>query len=121
MVTITERFDLKENKKQISESSLNSSFSSNNSFYEKLSIETKKDIIFLIKSGYDKKMIIKLYIFLNPSNVNEAIHYLSKDNGIYHVKFVEKQKINILIIVIIHFQIFHFLIIINAQKLIKQI
>ena len=62
MKNITERLGLKENKKATSENSLNSSFSSNNSFYEKLSIEIKKDIIFLIKSGYDKKMIIKLYI-----------------------------------------------------------
>ena len=90
--TFTERLKLKNNRK-ISENSLNTSFSSDNSFYEKLNIETKKDIIFLIKSGYDKKMIIKLYIFLNPSNVNEAIHYLSKDNGIYqHIFYSSKNK-----------------------------
>ena len=55
MINFTERLGLKNNKKQKSENSLNSSFSSNNSFYEKLNDETKKDIIFLIKSGYDKK------------------------------------------------------------------
>jgi len=81
MKTNTDRLGLKENIKTTSESSLNSSFSSNNSFYEKLSIEMKKDIIFLIKSGYDKKMIIKLYILLKPSNVNEAIQYLTKEDG----------------------------------------
>ena len=57
------------------ESSNNISFSSNNSFYEKLDVQTKRDIIFLIKSGYDKKMIIKLYIFLKPSNIDEAVNY----------------------------------------------
>ena len=93
MKNITERLGLKNNKKQKSENSLNCSFSSNNSFYEKLSVETKKDIIFLIKSGYDKKMIIKLYIILKPSNVNEAIHYLTKENGIsQHIFYSSKKK-----------------------------
>ena len=92
MKNVTERLGLKENKKATSESSLNSSFSSNNSFYEKLSIEMKKDIIFLIKSGYDKKMIIKLYIFLKPSNVNEAIQYLTKEDGIYQHIFFSSTK-----------------------------
>ena len=92
MVTITDRIDLNENRTEKSGKSLNCSFSSNNSFYEKLNIETKKDIIFLIKSGYDKKMIIKLYIFLKPSNVNEAIHYLSKENGIYQHIFYSSTK-----------------------------
>jgi hypothetical protein len=92
MITITDRIDLNENSKEKSRNSLNCSFSSNNSFYEKLNIETKKDIIFLIKSGYDKKMIIKLYIFLKPSNINEAIHYLSKENGIYQHIFYSSIK-----------------------------
>ena len=92
MLKSTERLGLKNNKRQISENSLNSSFSSDNSFYEKLSDEKKKDILFLIKSGYDKKMIIKLYIFLKPSNVNEAIHYLTKENGIYQHIFYSSKK-----------------------------
>ena len=92
MKNVTERLDLKENRNVNSESSLNSSFSSNNSFYEKLSIEIKKDIIFLIKSGYNKKMIIKLYLFLKPSNVNEAIQYLTKENGIYQHIFYSSAK-----------------------------
>jgi hypothetical protein len=37
-------------------------------------------------------MIIKLYIFLKPSNVNEAIHYLSKENGIYQHIFYSSTK-----------------------------
>ena len=36
---------------------LNASFSNNNSFYEKLPIETKRDILFLIKSDYNKKQL----------------------------------------------------------------
>ena len=88
----TERIYVRNRKKDQSES-LNVSFSSNNSFYEKLPIETKKDIIFLIKSGYNKKTIIKLYILANPSNISEAIHYLTKENGIYqHIFFDSPNK-----------------------------
>ena len=28
-------------------------------------------------------MVIKLYIFAKPSNLNEAVNYLTKENGIY--------------------------------------
>ena len=46
----SERILARRNKREESEESLNNfSFSSNNSFYEKLDIETKRDIIFLIK------------------------------------------------------------------------
>jgi hypothetical protein len=87
MIT-SERIFVRRNKREESEESLNNvSFSSNNSFYEKLDIDIKRDIIFLIKSGYDKKTIIKLYIFAKPSNVNEAIHFLTKENEIYQHLF----------------------------------
>ena len=93
MTTTTERIFVNSRKRVSSEESLNNiSFSSNNSFYEKLDIETKRDIIFLIKSGYDKKMIIKLYIFCKPSNLNEAVHYLTKENGIYQHIFYDSPK-----------------------------
>ena len=59
----SERIIVTGNKREVSDESLNNySFSSNNSFYENLELETKKDIIFLIKSGYNKKLVIKLYI-----------------------------------------------------------
>ena len=79
----TERIFVKKNKREDYEnSSDNISFSSNNSFYEKLGDEIKRDIIFLIKSGYNKKTIIKLYLLEKPLNLNEAVNYLSKENGI---------------------------------------
>ena len=94
MIKNTERIILKENINK--ENSLNISLSSNNSYYEQLNDDTKRDIIFLIKSGYNKKAIIKLYIFINPSNVNEAIHYLSKENGInQHIFINNKNNSNI--------------------------
>ena len=75
----SERLVIKRNKRKITEGSLDKiSFSSNNSFYDKLDLQSKKDIIFLIKSGYNKKLIIKLYIFAKPSNLNEAVNYLTK-------------------------------------------
>ena len=74
--------------------SLNVSFSSNNSYYEQLDDDIKKDIIFLIKSGYDKRAIIKLYLLQRPSNVNEAIHYLTKENGVFQHMFYSSTKMN---------------------------
>ena len=53
------RLNLKENNLSLS---LNTSFSSNKSFYDSLEDHTKRDILFLIKSGYNKKAVIKLYI-----------------------------------------------------------
>ena len=84
----SDRIILRQNKREPSEESLNNvSFSSDNSFYQKLDNDNKRDIIFLIKSGYDKKKIIKLYIFAKPSNLNEAVHYLTKENGKYQHYF----------------------------------
>ena len=81
------------NKRFESEDSLNDvSFSSNNSFYDKLDIKIKRDIIFLIKSGYDKKTIIKLYIFAKPSNINDAVNYLTKENEIYQHLFYDSSN-----------------------------
>ena len=78
--------------KQRKNESLNVSFSSNNSFYEKLDDETKRDIINLIKSGKDKRSIIKLYILKRPSNVDEAWHYLSKEKGLYQHIFYSSEN-----------------------------
>ena len=85
----TERIFLKKKKRESTEESLDVSFSSHNSFYKKLNIETKRNIIQLIKSGYNKRIVIKLYLFLNPSNLNEAVQYLSKENGINQHIFYE--------------------------------
>ena len=95
MLSSSDRIILKQNKKKENENSLNVSFASNNSFYQKLNDDTKKDIIFLIKSGYDKRTIIKLYILAKPLDVNQAIHYLSKDNGIFrHIYFPSVKSID---------------------------
>ena len=74
------RLNLKENNLSLS---LNTSFSSNKSFYDSLEDHTKRDILFLIKSGYNKKAVIKLYLIVKPAHVSEAIEYLSKKDGLY--------------------------------------
>ena len=85
-------FVLKHNINSNSDESLNISFTSNNTYYKKLDDDKKRDIIFLIRSGYDKRTIIKLYIFLQPKDINEAIHFLSKENGIYQHLFYASEK-----------------------------
>ena len=92
MIKNTERIILKENIK--TNNSVNDSFSSINSFYNQLDNDSKKDIFFLIESGFNKKQIIKLYILMKPSNVNEAMSYLSKENGKYQHPFFPSKKSN---------------------------
>ena len=62
---------------------VNTSFSSNKSFYDSLDDHIKRDILFLIKSGYNKKSVIKLYLIVKPSHVSEAMECLSKKDGLY--------------------------------------
>ena len=78
-------------KKQNKRDDLDISFTSNISFYENLSDNLKWDIIFLINSGYEKHQIIKLYLYLNPNDVNQATEYLSQVNGIYQHIFYPSQ------------------------------
>ena len=92
MATISDRIFLRKNIKK--DNSLNASFSSNNSYYEHLDDDSKRDIIFLLKSGYDKRTIIKLYILQRPSNANEAIHYLTRQNGLFQHIFYSSTKNN---------------------------
>ena len=78
-------------KKQNKRDDLDISLTSNISFYENLSDNLKWDIIFLINSGYEKHQIIKLYLYLNPNDVNQATEYLSQVNGIYQHIFYPSQ------------------------------
>ena len=71
---------------------LNSSFTSNKSFYESLDEHTKRDILFLIKSGYNKNSVIKLYLIMKPENVSEAMECLSKKDGLYQHYFYSSSE-----------------------------
>ena len=47
------------------------------------------DISFLKEMGYDRKMINKVYIFLNPPNIETAIDIMTPINNIYQHNFYE--------------------------------
>ena len=46
-----------------------------------------KEIESLEEMGFPKKMIKKVYAFLNPINISETVKFLSKVNGIYQHEF----------------------------------
>ena len=86
----TDRLKLRQNS--ISDTS---SVSSERTFYEELDENIKRDIHTLIDSGYNKNVIVKLYLILNPISIEEAIEYLSKKNGLYqHIFYSNSKKIN---------------------------
>ena len=47
------------------------------------------DIEALDEMGFPRKTIKKVYAFLNPINITQAITYLTTENGIYNHKFFE--------------------------------
>ena len=57
---------------------------------EKFDPKFKKDMDTILSMGYDGKMMRKVYIFLKPNDINEALDYLSQENGIYHHDFMER-------------------------------
>jgi hypothetical protein len=42
--------------------------------------------------GYDSNMIKKVYAFLKPINLEQAINYMTEDNGIYFHNFFKDYK-----------------------------
>ena len=61
-----------------------------------LSIEDKfdpmnqQDLNSLVEMGYDAKMAKKIFILLKPKDINEAIDFLTQENGIYQHDFMER-------------------------------
>ena len=49
----------------------------------------KADIELLQSMGFDKKMINKVYILLQPENIERAIDYMSQIDGLYQHDFIE--------------------------------
>ena len=43
----------------------------------------------LIQMGFEERMITKVYTFLKPRTINEAIDLMSEENGIYQHEFIE--------------------------------
>ena len=61
-------------------------------FVETEGLNIKADIQLLQEMGYDKKMINKVYILLQPPNIERAIDYMSEINGIFQHDFVENHN-----------------------------
>ena len=60
----------------------------------------KEDIDNLINMGYDLKTIKKLYVFLKPNNINEALNYLDENNGLiqhFYLPYYKNKKPNCVI------------------------
>ena len=75
-----------ENDKKEEKDKLDTSLTLNNKFDPKF----RKDMDKILSMGYDERMIRKVYIFLKPNDINEALDYLSSEDGIYHHDFMEK-------------------------------
>ena len=56
---------------------------------DKFDSKIEKDMQTILAMGYDEKMIRKVYIILKPTDINEALDYLSQSDGIYHHDFME--------------------------------
>ena len=50
------------------------------------------DIMFLEDMGYEKKMINKIYILLQPENMERAIDYMTEIDGVYQHNFFENNS-----------------------------
>ena len=42
--------------------------------------------------GYNSTMIKKVYAFLKPNSIEQAINYMTEENGIYHHNFFKDYK-----------------------------
>ena len=86
-------------KLDVSENLINDSAVRMNSFrvdeeIRDLDFLIKEDIGLLKDMGFDKKMVNKVYILLNPENINRAIDYLTEVNGIYQHNYIQSTKPN---------------------------
>ena len=60
----------------------------------------KEDIENLINMGFDLKTIKKLYVFLKPNNLDEALNYLNEINGLiqhFYLPYYKNKKPNCVI------------------------
>ena len=79
-------FDSDEKIKNEDKTGLNNSLT----LIDKFDPKFKTDMDTILAMGYDEKMIRKVYIFLKPGDINEALDYLSQQDGIYHHDFMER-------------------------------
>ena len=82
------RYENESKNNSISDDSINSIM-----INEQQNNKLKEDFTKLKSLGFNKKLIIKVYNFLNPIDIKDAIKMMSKINGIYqHNFFLRKNK-----------------------------
>ena len=57
---------------------------------EKFDPINKDDLNNIVSMGYNPKMVKKVYILLKPHDINEAIDFLTEEDGIYQHDFMER-------------------------------
>ena len=66
----------------------------NESQFSRLSLLTgtnySQDFEILEEMGYNSTMIKKVYAFLKPNSIEQAINYMTEENGIYHHNFFKE-------------------------------
>ena len=72
------------------DSLLNESVFSRNSLLKDTTFEN--DFPILEEMGYNSNMIKKVYAFLKPQDISQAINYMTKENGIYFHNFFKDYK-----------------------------
>ena len=82
----SENEENKENDKIEEKNNIDTSLTIEDKFNPKF----KADMETILSMGYNEKMIRKVYIFFKPNDINEALDYLSYENGKYHHDFIER-------------------------------
>ena len=54
----------------------------------------QNDLNQIIEMGFNQKMAKKVFILLNPVDINQAIDFLTQEEGIYHHDFLERHGKN---------------------------
>ena len=54
----------------------------------------QNDFPLLIGMGFEEKMIKKVYIFLKPRTIEQAIQFMTEDNGLYQHNFYQSSHSN---------------------------
>ena len=56
--------------------------------------EEMENILILEEMGFNKVLITKVYTFLKPTSLEQAINYMTTENGIYQHNFFQNIKIS---------------------------
>ena len=70
-----------------------------------LNTETKydEDVAILTEMGFNSSMISKVYIFLHPTSINQAIQFMTQENGKYQHNFYRQHQARIVYRIVVSF------------------